>query len=392
MSLCFRMLPGKLSSLVSGRKSSSKFDRHQLQKHVESSAFLKQFLGTQRALSVRANTVGKSIPFVNCTLPPNLSLASFDSRNQWNEKLTKRYADDESKSATIYWTQSPRRLHKLQRLSVTSLKNRKHIASTGIASNNIKTFQIQDVIGNAKDPIPDNNRMISLESLYSNRETNVDTKVLFASDNMDILKTSPQQQSSQENESKPSQEQLQSIVDCLSQDLPKLFVKPLNYSIYTQDITFINNIRGTTTRGLMNYAKQLIWLRVIGHIKFAHIKLDIIKITMHTEDDTVKVRWRIRGVTGWKVISMFWKYKFWKIQDSINDNHEVWYDGFSTFYVNTNGKIYKHIADKMMPDQDQVTVKKDDLRIATKLALFTGLASMFDSNNFFELNSNLKLK
>lgn len=61
-------------------------------------------------------------------------------------------------------------------------------------------------------------------------------------------------------------------------------------------------------------------------------------------------------------------------------NHFRWYDGFSTFYVNANGKIYKHIADKMMPDQDTVA-KKEDLNIAPKLALFTGLANMFSNND-----------
>lgn len=76
-------------------------------------------------------------------------------------------------------------------------------------------------------------------------------------------------------------------------------------------------------RGLTNYAKQLILLRTIGHLKFAYVKFDVIKITMHTEDDTVRVRWRIRGVSSWKVISTFWKYKFWKIHDSIDKDHEV---------------------------------------------------------------------
>ncbi|XP_024868368.1 uncharacterized protein LOC112452405 [Temnothorax curvispinosus] len=54
--------------------------------------------------------------------------------------------------------------------------------------------------------------------------------------------------------------------------------------------------------GLVSYAKQLILLRFIGHMKFAHVKLDILKITMHSENDTVQVRWRIRGVTGWKMV------------------------------------------------------------------------------------------
>lgn len=382
MSQCFRTLPARLSSFVSGgtggRKLPSKLDR-QLQKNVESSAFLKQFLGTQRTLSVRANTAGKSISFAGCTLPPNLSLVYLDVRNQRNQKLTRRYADDESNNAMAYWPQIPHRLHKTQRLGVALLKSRKHIAPIGIASDNVQMFQAQSVIRNDKDrSFLDSNR-ISLESLHSSQKTNVNENILFTSDDTTTLKASPQQPSPQENEGKPSQEQLQSIVDCLSQDLPKLFTKPLNFSIYTDDLIFINNIRGVTTRGLMNYAKQLILLRLIGHLKFAHVKFDIIKITMHSENDTVQVRWRIRGVTGWKVFSMFWKYKIWKIRDAINTNQEVWYDGFSTFYVNANGKIYKHIADKMMPDQDTIA-KKENLRIAPKLALFTGLASMFGSN------------
>ncbi|XP_024875837.1 uncharacterized protein LOC112457162 [Temnothorax curvispinosus] len=54
--------------------------------------------------------------------------------------------------------------------------------------------------------------------------------------------------------------------------------------------------------GLVSYAKELILLRFIGYMKFAHVKLDILKITMHSENDTVQVRWRIRGVTGWKMV------------------------------------------------------------------------------------------
>jgi hypothetical protein len=62
---------------------------------------------------------------------------------------------------------------------------------------------------------------------------------------------------------------------------------------------------------------------MIGHIKFAHVKLDIIKITMHPEDATVKVRWRIRGITGLKMFFSFWKYKVWKIQEAIEKNQEL---------------------------------------------------------------------
>ena len=54
-----------------------------------------------------------------------------------------------------------------------------------------------------------------------------------------------------------------------------------------------------------------------------------------------------------------------------------WYDGFSTFYVGNDGKIFKHVADKMMPDQDTV-IPKTKLDVAAKLAasMFVGIENL----------------
>lgn len=61
----------------------------------------------------------------------------------------------------------------------------------------------------------------------------------------------------------------------------------------------------------MNYARQVALLRTVGHIKFAYVKFEVLKITQHPEEGTVKVRWRIRGITALKVMFQFWKYKLW---------------------------------------------------------------------------------
>lgn len=39
---------------------------------------------------------------------------------------------------------------------------------------------------------------------------------------------------------------------------------------------------------------------------------------MNPEDSSVKVRWRIRGISGLKALFMFWKFKLWKLQDAFN--------------------------------------------------------------------------
>lgn len=69
------------------------------------------------------------------------------------------------------------------------------------------------------------------------------------------------------------------------------------------------------SRGLYAYVKQIALLRTIGHLKYAYVKLEVLKITKHTEDSTVKVRWRIRGISGLRVMFLFWKYKLWNIQE-----------------------------------------------------------------------------
>ncbi|XP_061717985.1 uncharacterized protein LOC133525660 [Cydia pomonella] len=178
--------------------------------------------------------------------------------------------------------------------------------------------------------------------------------------------------SEQDREGKPSEEQLAKVFHVLSDTMPKLFIKPLDYSIYHPNLIFVNNIRGMTTVGLIHYVKQIALLRTVGHLKFAYVRFEVMKITQHPEDSTVKMRWRVRGISGFKVFFMFWKYKLWNMKEAFADQ-ELWYDGFSTFYVGGDGLIQKHVADKVMPDQDTIIDDEEKAPIAAKIALLIGL-------------------
>ncbi|XP_032513342.1 uncharacterized protein LOC116767199 [Danaus plexippus] len=171
---------------------------------------------------------------------------------------------------------------------------------------------------------------------------------------------------------KPSEEQLMKVFHSLSKTMPQLFVKPLDYSIYHPNLIFVNNIRGVTTVGLFHYVKQVALLRTVAHIKFAYVNFEVLKITAHPEDSSVRMRWRIKGISGLKVFFMFWKYKLWNLKEVFQDQ-EMWYDGFSTFYVGTDGLIQKHVADKVMPDQDRIIDDEEKAPIAAKIALLIGL-------------------
>ncbi|KAK9873638.1 hypothetical protein WA026_023423 [Henosepilachna vigintioctopunctata] len=150
---------------------------------------------------------------------------------------------------------------------------------------------------------------------------------------------------------KPTPESLNRVFLVLSNTLPKLFIQPMDYSIYNVDLIHVNNIRGTKTVGLFHFVKEIALLRTIGHLKFAYVKFEVLKITQHPEDSTVKVRWRISGISAMSVMLNFWRYKIWDLRQII-ERADTWYDGFSTFYVNGKGEVFKHVADKMMPDSN----------------------------------------
>ncbi|XP_022919688.2 uncharacterized protein C6orf136 [Onthophagus taurus] len=170
---------------------------------------------------------------------------------------------------------------------------------------------------------------------------------------------------------KPNPEKLENIYNVLSESLPKLFIQPMDYSIYSPELIFENNIRGTRTVGLYNYVKQIALLRTVGHLRYAYVKFEVLKITQNPEDSSVKVRWRIRGISGLRVMVLFWKYRLWNVRE-LFEKTDSWYDGFSTFYVNSDGVIYKHVADKMMPDSENEVLKQQSPIDTAKLALMVG--------------------
>ncbi|XP_030374022.1 uncharacterized protein C6orf136 homolog [Scaptodrosophila lebanonensis] len=172
-----------------------------------------------------------------------------------------------------------------------------------------------------------------------------------------IIKRSVHESSRPEtsNETEKRPEDLERVFTVLKNTLPKLFVEPLDYSIYSPNLIFQNNITGKHTVGLYHYVKQIAILRTVGHLKYAYVKFEILKITKHPEDYTVRIRWRVRGISGLKVMFQFWKYKIWELKQVLDDQ-EAWYDGFSVCYLGSDGLISKHIVDKVMPDESREAV------------------------------------
>lgn len=173
---------------------------------------------------------------------------------------------------------------------------------------------------------------------------------------------------------KPSAEQLEKVFLGLSETLPRFFVDIHDYSLYNKDIVFKNAIRRVEIKGISAYAQHLSWLKLLGHFRYSRVKLKVLKITKHEEDSTIRVRWRITGVSGVKAMVYLFLTLSWKQLEK----HEEWIDGFSIFYIGSDGLISKHVCDKMMPDDNRETVepKNVGLKLATTMGIIPSATSL----------------
>lgn len=154
-------------------------------------------------------------------LHQNLSLASLDACGQWSEKPINRY-DEESRCASQI-----RRSHRSQKSNVVVIgKSRKHVAAIGITdSDEVTVFQARNVVENDKTNSSFlDNRIVVLASesshgsVVGSRESSIERSLLLTDDGA-TLKTSQRQSPPQNEDGKPSQEQLQYVLDYLSQDV-----------------------------------------------------------------------------------------------------------------------------------------------------------------------------
>lgn len=175
---------------------------------------------------------------------------------------------------------------------------------------------------------------------------------------------------------RPTPGQLMEMKERLTEIMPNFFCKQADYSIYDPNIIFENNIWKKRTVGIGKYSLNISMIRIGAHMKYTNVVLHILKITSHPEDGCIRARWRISGLPQAKSL-MIWRYYPGKFRENVKKDSQ-WIDGISTFYLNKNGKIYKHVADNVIPDDEVSTVEAEvDPKIAP-----VGLMSKTDLNNF----------
>ncbi|XP_044913156.1 uncharacterized protein C6orf136 homolog isoform X3 [Felis catus] len=147
------------------------------------------------------------------------------------------------------------------------------------------------------------------------------------------------------------EEHLAIMYERLRHELPNLFLHSHDYTLYSSDVEFINEILNIRTKGLTWYILSLTLCRFLAWNYFAQLRLEVLQLTRHPENWTLQARWRLVGLPIHMLFLRFYK----------RDKEELYqtYDAYSTFFLNSNGLICRHRLDKLMPSHSPPTpVKK----------------------------------
>ncbi|CAK6978923.1 uncharacterized protein C6orf136 homolog [Scomber scombrus] len=157
------------------------------------------------------------------------------------------------------------------------------------------------------------------------------------------------------------EEKLAMMYERLRIELPNFLANKHDYSMYSDDLEFINGLINTKTRGRVVYQLTLSLWRFLFLCYYTKAWLEVLKLTKHMEDGTIKARWRIRGLPFHSLLLRFYR----------KDKSHLYrsYDAFSTFYIGQDGLIHCHKVEKVMPAQPPVLPRVTSILAGALVAL-----------------------
>jgi hypothetical protein len=130
-------------------------------------------------------------------------------------------------------------------------------------------------------------------------------------------------------------------IDRLRSDLPNIFKRNLDFSIYSTEILLIEpNHYKFYLKGLSFYKLLMISLRHVFNFYFMDLRLDI--NSMHQmPDETLHVKWTIEGTAKVSVLKQFFNSLLERNYDSQFLEKSV-YEGISIYKFSNSGLISEH--------------------------------------------------
>ncbi|CAB3406722.1 unnamed protein product [Caenorhabditis bovis] len=149
----------------------------------------------------------------------------------------------------------------------------------------------------------------------------------------------------------PAPHQLEHVRTRITETVPLMFRQRLDYTFYRNDVVCVDQILRIERRGLEQLMSYFGILGTMGQVLFPHIEMELISAHPVIDQGSVRCRWRIKYVSFPRLLVNPRLFRF-----DYRVNHLSWYDGYSVFSVDGNGKVYKVTLQKMIQDDGNVSI------------------------------------
>ena len=110
----------------------------------------------------------------------------------------------------------------------------------------------------------------------------------------------------------PPKANLELISYQLTQDLTNIFMKRQEWRMYSKDLVFVDNVRGSRLVGLEKYIIFINLMRMLAHVRFVYVRLTILSVVKDEEASTVKIRWNIVGLGMARLVLRYFPDRLWE--------------------------------------------------------------------------------
>merc|ERR1712025_116704 len=195
------------------------------------------------------------------------------------------------------------------------------------------------------------------QSLWNKRKSHKHRKseVLLCNSNSEV-KSSNLSHSDKGKEKESKKPNLEFISYLLTQDLTDVFMKRQEWNMYHKEVVLQDNIRGTRIVGLDKYMLYFNLLRIFAHMRFVYVRMTLLSVTKDEDEASVKIRWSIVGLGMVEFCLRYFPDRLWE-KGSMERLSPSYLDGYSTFYVDSDNKIYQHPVDKVRRGEDKELAK-----------------------------------
>ena len=165
----------------------------------------------------------------------------------------------------------------------------------------------------------------------------------------------------QEKKEKEKEKEFESDFDRasaeLALDLTNVFLNKVTIPLYHPEIVLEDRIRGQTFNGLLIYIKNMHLLKIAAHIKFVYVRPQIVSMKKFEEDKKIVVDWRFVGLTLSRMVIRYFPDKLWN-RANMDNAAVTWYEGVSTFQLDQDNKIIRHVVEKNTGNADDQTLQQ----------------------------------